>query len=257
MVNYPQNFRHVVESIYAGGAITPEQIPLLQSLGINFVLSLDATMGDKIAPALEVAKIQQIYIPLEPTSALSDNLKYLLRNLTNIMQKQPLYIHCLHGSDRTGLVIAAYRVLKYNWKPEQAINEAKRWGYGLGISGQTQQQWQKILSVLYVSKNPNDIGSIDDGQIITDLKDFHGINREMVGFPGSLYSSNIPGTIPTTYPYQATTPIEDRIELLKSYLGNDTPPLVGYYNNTAPPGIRGAGPFTGVQDWDLQQDTTR
>jgi len=44
--------------------------------------------------------------------------------------KGPLLVHCWHGSDRTGAVIAAYRIVFQNWTKEQALDELKNGGFG-------------------------------------------------------------------------------------------------------------------------------
>lgn len=36
---------------------------------------------------------------------------------------KPILIHCWHGSDRTGIVCAAYRIVMQNWSPEKALAE--------------------------------------------------------------------------------------------------------------------------------------
>ena len=43
---------------------------------------------------------------------------------------KPVLIHCKHGSDRTGCVVAAYRMSFQNWTKEDAIYEFKSGGYG-------------------------------------------------------------------------------------------------------------------------------
>jgi protein tyrosine/serine phosphatase len=40
----------------------------------------------------------------------------------------PVFVHCQRGADRTGVVIAAYRISHEQWTDEQAIAEAKRFG---------------------------------------------------------------------------------------------------------------------------------
>ncbi len=47
-----------------------------------------------------------------------------------INRKSPMLVHCWHGSDRTGAVIAAYRVVVENWTKEKAIDELVAGGYG-------------------------------------------------------------------------------------------------------------------------------
>ena len=40
----------------------------------------------------------------------------------------PVFVHCQRGADRTGVIIAVYRILRDKWTAEQAIDEAKRFG---------------------------------------------------------------------------------------------------------------------------------
>ena len=42
----------------------------------------------------------------------------------------PILIHCWHGSDRTGLVSAMYRIVFQGWSKEDAIDELMNGGYG-------------------------------------------------------------------------------------------------------------------------------
>ncbi len=45
-------------------------------------------------------------------------------------RRGPLVIHCWHGSDRTGIVTALYRMVFQDWTRERAIDELKYGGYG-------------------------------------------------------------------------------------------------------------------------------
>ena len=42
----------------------------------------------------------------------------------------PVFVHCLHGADRTGTMCAAYRVVVDGWTKQQAIDEMTKGGYG-------------------------------------------------------------------------------------------------------------------------------
>ncbi len=46
--------------------------------------------------------------------------------------KQPVLVHCRHGEDRTGAVIAAYRVVVNGWDPAAAEREARELRFNLG-----------------------------------------------------------------------------------------------------------------------------
>jgi len=43
---------------------------------------------------------------------------------------KPLLFHCKHGSDRTGLIAAMYRMVFQGWTKEQALEELKQGKYG-------------------------------------------------------------------------------------------------------------------------------
>jgi protein tyrosine phosphatase (PTP) superfamily phosphohydrolase (DUF442 family) len=43
---------------------------------------------------------------------------------------KPILIHCWHGADRTGLVIAAWRIAEQHWSVDDAIDELKNGDYG-------------------------------------------------------------------------------------------------------------------------------
>jgi len=41
----------------------------------------------------------------------------------------PIYVHCKHGVDRTGLVVAHYRITRQGWSYDDAIAELKARGF--------------------------------------------------------------------------------------------------------------------------------
>ena len=40
----------------------------------------------------------------------------------------PVFVHCRRGSDRTGTVLACYRISHDHWKNQKALEEAKTYG---------------------------------------------------------------------------------------------------------------------------------
>jgi len=49
-----------------------------------------------------------------------------------VVQQNPdkkIFVHCEHGVDRTGLMIAAYRMAEQNWTPEEARREMIAFGF--------------------------------------------------------------------------------------------------------------------------------
>ena len=45
-------------------------------------------------------------------------------------KNQPVYVHCLYGSDRTGAMVALYRMALQQWSAKAAIEEMKNGGFG-------------------------------------------------------------------------------------------------------------------------------
>ena len=43
--------------------------------------------------------------------------------------RKPVYVHCLHGVDRTGFVIAAYRMIHQGWTLDKAYQECLDMGH--------------------------------------------------------------------------------------------------------------------------------
>ena len=42
---------------------------------------------------------------------------------------QPVYVHCSHGQDRTGVMVGIYRVKDCDWSFKDAYKEMKSFGY--------------------------------------------------------------------------------------------------------------------------------
>ena len=54
---------------------------------------------------------------------------HFLRIVTD-ENRRPVFVHCMHGADRTGTMCAAYRVAVDGWTKRQAIDEMTQGGFG-------------------------------------------------------------------------------------------------------------------------------
>ena len=68
------------------------------------------------------------HYPLKASELTQEELLEALRIIQNA--EKPVLIHCWHGSDRTGAVAAASRMLFENWSSERAITELRTKGFG-------------------------------------------------------------------------------------------------------------------------------
>ena len=127
------NFFKVNENLYRGGQPNEAGIKSLkEKLGIKTVI-LFRTSGDEIEKEDEWAKeagLKFISLPLhnwfKPKHA---EVKAVLAEVTN-PENYPVFVHCKRGADRTGTIIAIYRMTQEGWSPERASEEAKKFGIG-------------------------------------------------------------------------------------------------------------------------------
>jgi len=78
----------------------------------------------------EVAALGMKYVnfPMRPFSAPSQEqmanlISFLLHN-----DSERIFVHCRRGKDRTGTVVACYRMQHDGWEKQQALSEAKKYG---------------------------------------------------------------------------------------------------------------------------------
>jgi tyrosine-protein phosphatase SIW14 len=125
-----KNFYQVDEHVYRGAQPTDEGFQYLAKIGVNTVIDLRET--DERSKAEEdvvvAAGMKYVNVPMTgltpPTDAeISRILGFLEDGSTG-----PVFVHCKRGADRTGAVIAAYRIDHDHWQNGRALTEAKSRG---------------------------------------------------------------------------------------------------------------------------------
>jgi protein tyrosine/serine phosphatase len=121
------NLHRISPMLYRSGQPSAEGMKNLEALGIRTVINLRATQSD-IDEAKETSlRLQRTEI--YTWHVTDDHVIEVMRALRRTGEG-PFLIHCNHGSDRTGLMSAMYRVLEQNWTPEDALAEMIEGGYG-------------------------------------------------------------------------------------------------------------------------------
>ncbi|HEX8140557.1 MAG TPA: tyrosine-protein phosphatase [Pyrinomonadaceae bacterium] len=129
---YPElpNFHQVNQGLYRGAQPRPEGIQRLVALGIKTVLNLRAADERSRAEEREARALGLRYfnIPMEGLDRPRDEQVERALALINDAANQPVFVHCKRGADRTGTVIAVYRITHDGWSGAEALREAKRYG---------------------------------------------------------------------------------------------------------------------------------
>lgn len=121
-----ENLYYVDEGIFRSEQPREEDFNALVSLGIKEILNLREFHSDRDNWPGENFILHRIKI--KTSKITEDQIIAALRIIKN--RKGPILIHCWHGSDRTGVVVAAYRIVFNNWSKSHALDEMVNGGYG-------------------------------------------------------------------------------------------------------------------------------
>lgn len=124
------NFHQVNERLFRGAQPKSGGWQKLSARGVKTVINLRDDDARALAEEAEVraAGLHYFNVPFGRLGRPSDADVERVLALINAPENQPVFVHCTHGADRTGTVIAVYRIAHDNWTSEQAKAEAKRYG---------------------------------------------------------------------------------------------------------------------------------
>ncbi len=131
MVPGIKNFSEVAPGIFRGGQPDSRGWDHLKSLGVKTVISLRWNKS-KIDWEREVVQSHGMsYVSLPLTYWDWPTEKQIQQFLAILDDKQalPVFVHCLHGSDRTGLMVAIYRLSRHDWDADRAYAEMRKHGF--------------------------------------------------------------------------------------------------------------------------------
>ncbi|VAW90905.1 Protein tyrosine/serine phosphatase [hydrothermal vent metagenome] len=121
-----ENIYQVDSGVYRSEQPNLSEFTLLTKFGLKEVLNLREFHSDD--DETENLNLQLHRIKID-TGEISE--QDILQALKIIKQRKgPILVHCWHGSDRTGAVIAAYRIVFNQWTKAKAIDELLAGGYG-------------------------------------------------------------------------------------------------------------------------------
>ena len=127
------NFSEVVKAkLYRGAQPTKEGVKKLAQMGVKTIIDLRG--ADERAKREEKwainAGIRFINVPLNNWFGPKDEKIAEIEKLIDAPENQPVFVHCKRGADRTGTVIAVYRIANEGWTAQRANEEAKKFDFG-------------------------------------------------------------------------------------------------------------------------------
>ena len=124
------NFRKVQEHMYRGGQPLPGGLKRLAEMGVKTVINLRGEDAGTRAEAAEAKTLGLRYyaVPMPGLSRPADAQVKQVMALVNDPENWPVFVHCKHGADRTGTIVACYRISKEGWTDGRALAEARQYG---------------------------------------------------------------------------------------------------------------------------------
>jgi uncharacterized protein (TIGR01244 family) len=123
------NFDLVNEHLYRGAQPNALGIANLERLGIKTIINLRMPAETWATEDKEASRhgITYTNVPMKGFGRPTDEQVANVLSIINASQS-PIFIHCQHGCDRTGTIIACYRIAHDGWTSDKALTEARLYG---------------------------------------------------------------------------------------------------------------------------------
>ncbi|MCG3181263.1 MAG: hypothetical protein BIFFINMI_03642 [Phycisphaerae bacterium] len=154
------NFFKVSNGLYRGAQPTDEGIGRLGQFGVRTVIDLRGAHDE--SEAVAAAGMDYVQIPCNAFDPREEAVVQFLRLFAE-PGNGPVFVHCLAGRDRTGLMVAAYRMAVQGWTHEQAIDELIRGGFGYNPDVMPIDEFVTRLDVARLRREAGLPGSVAQG----------------------------------------------------------------------------------------------
>ena len=141
LIDEAKNFYRVDELLFRSAELDGSDAAKLHELGIKSIVNLRhfSRGGDRRAFGDQFWLANK---PLQSWEIRPAQIADVLRTIRERQKEGAVLVHCYHGADRTGLVVAMYRVIYQGWSLDAARSEMIDGGYGF------HSMWQDIAGFL-------------------------------------------------------------------------------------------------------------
>jgi protein tyrosine/serine phosphatase len=121
------NLYRVNNNLYRSGQPTEEGMKNLEKIGIKTIINLRAFYTD--TDEIKGTALLNEELSINAWQIKDEDIIHVLLIIEK-KENGPFLIHCEYGADRTGVMIAMYRIVEQGWSREEAIEEMVDGGYG-------------------------------------------------------------------------------------------------------------------------------
>jgi protein tyrosine phosphatase (PTP) superfamily phosphohydrolase (DUF442 family) len=138
------NLYRVSEGLYRGDQPSPQGMQNLKKLGVKTILNLRSFHSDR--DEISETGLAYEHIFMKPWHPEEEDAVRFLKMVTD-PKRTPVLVHCQHGADRTGAMIAVYRITVQGWSKAEAIREMTEGGYGFHQTWSNLPRWIQRLNI--------------------------------------------------------------------------------------------------------------
>jgi len=126
------NFARVSDTYFRGAQPVGSDYADLARLGIKTVINLigDSDLDTTEQSSVERQGMRYLVIPMSTRRAPTTAQLQSFLAVVNDAASQPVYVHCVGGRHRTGVMTAVYRMVNDGISGAEAFNEMKRFNFG-------------------------------------------------------------------------------------------------------------------------------
>ena len=125
------NFGRINDRYYRGALPAEQDFGALARLGVKTLIDLTGDDGNAGERRLAEDAGMKFFKIAMTTRAVptADQISAFL-SIVNDAANQPVYVHCVGGKHRTGVMTAIYRMIEDKWAPGRAFQEMKSYKFG-------------------------------------------------------------------------------------------------------------------------------
>ncbi|MEM1258920.1 MAG: sulfur transferase domain-containing protein [Bacteroidota bacterium] len=114
------------DSVYRSEQPSTRDFQALEAMGLKTIINFRRNKKDDVK-----ARKTQLTLEHYPLKTKELTEAQILTALKLVKEaEKPVLLHCWHGSDRTGAISAAYRIVFEDWDKEEAIKELRKEEFG-------------------------------------------------------------------------------------------------------------------------------
>jgi protein-tyrosine phosphatase len=121
------NFGEVTPNLYRGGLLDTTGVKALKRIGIDVVIDTHANDASE-EKEVKALGMKYVAIPWHCPRPHDEVFAKFLKVVHDNKGKK-LFVHCRLGDDRTGMMVASYRIAEEGWTADEAMTEMKSFGF--------------------------------------------------------------------------------------------------------------------------------